>query len=141
MEDPPDSEEHAPGPSLARSVPEKWTIWSDEALGRLFILVQGLATEDKARQATRRFIELLGSRSVDVVADLNGVTGYTTAGRRVWQDCLHPVRSQLRRILVVGRDIPVLVRMGASVVAAFTGIPIRFFRTYADLAQMDASEP
>lgn len=120
---------------------EKWTLRYDEATGRLFIIAQGFASEDNSREAARRFLDLLGSRTVDLVVDLDRMTGYTTAARQVWQHCFRPVRSQLRRMLVVGRDIPGLVRMGASVVAAFAGIPIRFFPTVESMDGRATSDP
>jgi len=117
---------------------EKWILRYDAATERIVIIAHGFATEQKSRQAGQRFVELLGVRHVDLVVDLDAMTGYTTEARRAWQECFYPVRAQLRRMLIVGRDIPVMIRMGATVVAAFSGIPVRYYPT---LESLDAARP
>lgn len=117
-------------PAPASNVEEKWTLRYEATTRRLYIIARGFATEQKSKAATETFIELLRTNTVDLVVDLDAMTGYTSEARRTWQECFYPVRRQLRRMLVVGRDIPAIIRMGASVVAAFNGIPIRFFKSF-----------
>jgi hypothetical protein len=115
---------------------EKWTLRIDAVNGRLFIVAEGFATEEKSKEAAERFIKLLGSQTVDLVVDLGKMTGYTSGARRAWQECFYPVRTQLRGMQVVGSNVPAMVRMGATVVAAVSGIPISF---YASLEALDAA--
>jgi hypothetical protein len=114
-------------------VEESYTLTYQAETRRMLVVVTGFATGEKSKKACAEFIELLGKKKVDFVADLDKVTGYESDARQVWQECLRSVRSQIGYILVVGRKIPPMVRMAATVVAAFTGVPIRFFPTYAEL--------
>jgi len=112
---------------------EKWTLRRHAAKNRVFIIAEGFATEEKSKDAAKEFIELLGSSTVDLVVDLGKMTGYTSGARRAWQDCFYPVRKQLKRMLVVGSNVPAMVRMGATVVAAVIGVPISFYGTVDEL--------
>jgi hypothetical protein len=114
-------------------VDEKWTLRHDAVKQRLFIIAEGFATEERSYAAAREFIELLGSHTVDLVVDLGKMTGYTSGARRAWQESFYPVRKQLRRMQVIGNQVPAMVRMGATVVAAVVGIPISFYRTMTEL--------
>lgn len=98
----------------------------------MFITAYGFATEGKSRLAAAEFRRLLGSQSVELVVELDAMTGYTSEARRVWQDTFSPVRSQLSRMLVIGTKVPAMVRMGATVVAAVSGIRIAYFGTLAE---------
>jgi hypothetical protein len=112
---------------------EKWTLRYHAATQRLFIIAEGYATEEKSVAAAAEFKNLLASNTVDVVVDLDKMTGYTTGARRTWQECFTPLRKQLRRLIVVGTQVPTMVRMGATVVAAVVGIPISFYKTLDEL--------
>jgi hypothetical protein len=111
---------------------EKWTFRYDDANQRLLVVVEGFGTKEKAREASVEFKRLLGARHLDVVFDLEKLTGYSSAARRLWQDCLVPLRHQVARLVVVGK-ITSLVRMGATVAGAVTGIRVVFFRTLNDV--------
>jgi hypothetical protein len=117
---------------MSPAVEESWTIRLDEPKRRLFIIAKGYATESKSADAAKLFITALGSRSVDVIVDLGQMTGYTSGARQAWQMSMYSVRSQMLRMIVIGERVPKLVRMGATVVAAFIGVPIRFHSTLAD---------
>jgi hypothetical protein len=112
---------------------EKWTLRIDDATRRAFIIAEGFATEEKSQAAAKEFLGLLGGKTVDLVVDLGRMTGYTSGARRTWQECFYPVRRQLKRMLVVGTNVPAMVRMGATVVAAVIGVPISFYKTMAEL--------
>jgi hypothetical protein len=112
---------------------EKWTIRIDDARRRAFIIAEGFATEEKSHEAAEEFLRLVGGKTVDLVVDLGKMTGYTSGARRTWQECFYPVRKQLKRMLVVGTNVPAMVRMGATVVAAVIGVPISFYKTMPEL--------
>jgi hypothetical protein len=114
---------------------EKWTFKYENGSSRLFITVEGHATEGKSREAIAEFTQLLGPKTVELVVDLDKMTGYDSEARRLWQECFSPLRKQLTRMLIVGRVTP-MVRMGITVVAAVASIPITFVR---DLEQMQHS--
>jgi hypothetical protein len=116
-----------------RFVEEKWTLRYQAGTQRLFIIAEGYATEEKSAAAAVEFKKLLGSNTVDVIVDLDKMTGYTTGARRTWQECFGPVKKQLRRLVVVGTQVPAMVRMGATVVAAVVGIPVSFYKTIDEL--------
>jgi hypothetical protein len=99
-------------------VEERWTVTYDPANERIQIVAEGFATAEKSKPACSRFVALLGSKTVDLVVDLDRMTGYTSEARRAWQECFYPVRAQL---------------MGATVVAAFSGIPVQFFASHEAL--------
>jgi hypothetical protein len=111
---------------------EKWTFRYDDANQRLFVAVEGFGTDEKASEASVEFKRLLGARHLEVIFDLEKLTGYSSATRRLWQDCLLPLRHQVARLVVVGKISPI-VRMGATVVGAVTGIRVVFFRTLHDV--------
>jgi hypothetical protein len=111
---------------------EKWTFQYDDANQRLLVFVEGFGTEEKAREASVEFKRLLGARHLEIVFDLEKLTGYSSGTRRLWQDCLVPLRHQVARLVVVGK-ISSIVRMGATVVGAVTGIRVVFFRTLRDV--------
>jgi len=117
-------------------VEEKWTLRYQAATQRLLIVAEGHATEEKSSGAAVEFKRLLGSNTVDVVVDLEGMTGYTTGARRTWQECFSSVRKQLRRLIVIGTNVSAMVRMGATVVAAVAGIPISFYKTLDELNEV-----
>ena len=112
---------------------ETWTLRYQAATQRLFIVAEGYATQGKSAEAAVEFKRLLGSNTVDVVVDLDGMTGYTSDARRVWQECFASVRKQLRRLIIIGTHVSAMVRMGATVVAAVAGIPISFYKTIEEL--------
>jgi hypothetical protein len=117
-------------------VEEKWTIRYGAATERLFIVVQGYATEEKSAVAAAEFKRLLASNTVDVVIDLGALTGYAPDARRTWQECFASVRKQLRRLIIIGTHVSAIARMGATVVAAVVGIPISFYKTLDELNEV-----
>jgi len=115
---------------------ERWTVRYEPASERLFITAYGHATEGKSREAAELFKSALGSKTVELVVELDEMTGYTSEARRVWQETFSPVRAQLKRMVVIGTKVPAMVRMGATVVAAVSGIRIVFFGTLAEADQV-----
>jgi hypothetical protein len=117
-------------------VEEKWTLRYQATTQRLFIIAQGYATEEKSAVAAAEFKRLLAQNTVDVVVDLDEMSGYATGARRTWQECFSSVRKQLRRLIIIGTHVSAMVRMGATVVAAVAGIPISFYKTLDELNEV-----
>ena len=85
---------------------------------------------DKAGQwsaATVRFGERIARRRqvVRVIADLSEMTGYTTEARRAWQEAFRRHRQLMRAVVFIGARSRG-IRMGAAVVGAVAGVPVRF---------------
>jgi hypothetical protein len=51
------------------------------------------------------------------------MSGYAPDARRAWQDTLAPHRTKLRNVRT--RGATTLVRMGATVVGLFLGLPVQ----------------
>lgn len=81
--------------------------------------VSALEGEDSARALLAR----VGTRQFELQLDLRETRGYESAARKAWQDALWPRRHQLTGIVVAARSA--VPRMGATMFAAFLGIPCR----------------
>lgn len=93
---------------------------------------------DKAGQwpvAIEHFAELISRRRGEtrVIADLCRMTGYETQARRAWQDAFRKHRRSMRAVIFVGAPSPG-IRMGAAVVGAVAGVPVRFVDEWAEVA-------
>lgn len=102
-----------------------------ERAGSIVITCAG---HDKVGQwpaAIAAFRELIAPRPepVRVVADLRAMRGYATEARRAWQDAFRQHRQQMLAVVFIG-GTP-LIRMGAAVVGAVAGVPVRFVDDWA----------
>lgn len=61
---------------------------------------------------------------VRVIADLRAMTGYETEARRAWQEAFRQHRQQMLAVVFIGGTPR--IRMGAAVVGAVAGVPVRF---------------
>jgi hypothetical protein len=68
-----------------------------------------------------------------VIADLSEMTGYTTEARRAWQEAFREHRGLMRAVIMVGARSS-RIRMGAAVVGAVAGVPVRFVDDWAKVA-------
>lgn len=73
--------------------------------------------------SARALLAKIGSRSFELQLDLRETRGYESGARKAWQEALWPRRGQLISIVVASRSA--VPRMGASMFAAFLGIPCR----------------
>jgi hypothetical protein len=89
----------------------------------------GLAVEEFGRCMKGR------TRAVSVIADLCQMTGYETQARRAWQDAFRQHRALMRAVIIVGARSPV-IRMGAAVVGAVAGVPVRFVKDWAEVSDL-----
>lgn len=74
-------------------------------------------------------------RVVRVIADLSEMTGYTTEARRAWQEAFRQHRHLMRAVVFVGARSRG-IRMGAAVVGAVAGVPVRFVDDWAQVAAL-----
>jgi hypothetical protein len=93
---------------------------------------------DSVYQAVRAFDAIATRRSgpFSIIADVREMTGYQSAARRAWQEIFRVHRDKIRRLVLVGAQ-SVYIRMGASVVAAFAGLPVRFVEDWAEVEAAD----
>ena len=101
----------------------------------IVITVRG---HDKARTfepVIPRFHQLARERdgSFAVIGDLREAIGYETEARVAWQEAFYEHRKRIECIVLVGNSTP-LVRMGAAVLGAFTGIPVRSVSSWPEAA-------
>jgi hypothetical protein len=89
-------------------------------------------------EAVEAFTQLMreARASVRVIADLTKMTGYEPSARRAWQGAFIPHRQRIRALILVGARSPG-IRMGAAVVAAVAGIPVRFVADWAAIPSLD----
>jgi len=77
----------------------------------------------EGEESARAFIAALGDRQLALHLDLERTRGYESGAGKAWQQALWPRRHQLREIVVASTSA--VPRMGASMFAAFLGIPCR----------------
>jgi hypothetical protein len=92
---------------------------------------------DKARgwaTAIERFGELISRRrgQTQVVGDLYQMTGYETEARRAWQQAFGTHRRAMHAVIFVGAPTRG-IRMGAAVVGAVSGVPVRFVNDWSEV--------
>jgi hypothetical protein len=75
------------------------------------------------------------TQAVSVIADLCQMTGYETEARRAWQDAFRQHRALMCAVIIVGARSPV-IRMGAAVVGAVAGVPVRFVKDWAEVSDL-----
>ena len=115
--------------SLARTLPAvKKTVegepsWDVEKRSRSRIVVtfRGQVGPEIGRESALRFLELMGSREVHLVFDVQGVGGYSNRARKHWQSALWPRRKQIASLTVASSSQ--LTKMGATMFGAFLGVP------------------
>jgi hypothetical protein len=95
---------------------------------------------DKTRafeSAIPNFHKLIGEREgpFQVVGDLRDMTGYETEARIAWQDAFYQHRKRIEALVLIGGNTP-LIKMGAAVLGALTGIPVRFVPSWSDVSQL-----
>jgi hypothetical protein len=74
-------------------------------------------------------------QEVRVLADLHEMTGYEPGARRAWQEAFREHRHLIRGVVFIGARSPV-IRMGAAVVGAVAGVPVRFVDGWADVEKL-----
>jgi hypothetical protein len=96
--------------------------WDVEDHGDRIVVRFGVhVSAEDGKQSARRFLEVMGERGVHLVLDLRETRGYESDARKAWQSALWPVRDRITRLTVASRSA--VPRMGASMFAAFLGIP------------------
>lgn len=114
---------------------QHWSV-ADSERG-IVITCRGHDKTQSFHSAVRSF-EQLGTRRSEpfaVIADLREMTGYETAARKAWQDVFRAHRQRVKLLVLVGAR-STFIRMGAAVVGAFAGIPVRFVESWRDVEQV-----
>lgn len=106
----------------------------------IVIVCRGHDKQGQVGKAVARFAELIAQRTspVSVIADLREMTGYESSARQAWQAVFRDHRSKVDCLLMVGARSRV-IRMGAAVVGAFAGIPVRFVEGWDEVLGVDRS--
>lgn len=89
------------------------------------MVFRGNLDVEGARRSSEQFVELIGDDTVQLIIDIDQMTGYTREARQVWQKTIFPCRQQISRLVFVGHA-PALVRMGASAIGLVLGVPMTF---------------
>jgi hypothetical protein len=74
-------------------------------------------------------------QEVHVIADVREMTGYETGARRAWQEAFRQHRHLMRAVVFIGARSRG-IRMGAAVVAAVAGVPVRFVDGWAEVEKL-----
>ena len=104
---------------------EHWKVTENE--GSVVITCFGHDKSGQWSAAVRAFGEHIGRRAepVRVLADLCQMTGYETDARRAWQEGFRQHRRKMKAVIFIGARSRG-IRMGAAVVGAVAGVPVRF---------------
>jgi hypothetical protein len=115
---------------------EYWKV--DDTARGVVITCRSHDRTDSVHQAVREFDAIASSRSepFSIIADVREMTGYQSLARRAWQEIFRVHRDKIRRLVLVGAQ-SVYIRMGASVVAAFAGLPVLFVEDWAEVEAVD----
>lgn len=106
----------------------------------LVIVSRGHDKSGTIAQVIDRFERLASTRTepTPLIADLRQMTGYESAVRQAWQEALARQRPKINRIVIVGAR-SAMIRMGAAVVGAYSGVPVSFVKDWNDLADVGLS--
>ena len=118
---------------------DHWSV-NDSRLG-IVITCRGHDKQRRAAAAVTQFRQVARARSgsYTVIADLCEMTGYESVSRQLWQEAFRAERMRIRLLVLVGAQ-STFIRMGASVVGAFAGVPVRFVDSWDDVEEA-AREP
>ncbi len=111
---------------------EYWKV-TDSPLG-IVITCRGHDRLQTVMAAVSAFHTLVASRQgpFQIIADLQGMTGYETESRKAWQEAFGKHRSRIDALVLVGAR-SALIRMGAATVGALAGIPVKFVSSWDDV--------
>jgi hypothetical protein len=123
-----------------REAMEYWKV--DQTRQGIVITCRGNDRTDSVQRAVQDFDALAKKRSDSfaIIADVREMTGYQSPARRAWQEILRVHRAKIQRLVMVGAR-SVYIRMGASVVAAFAGVPVRFVDDWAGVEALERESP
>ncbi len=115
---------------------EHWKVTENE--GSVVITCFG---HDKAGgwpAAVRAFGDCISRRAepVRVLADLCQMTGYETEARRAWQEGFRQHRRRMKAVVFIGARSRG-IRMGAAVVGAVAGVPVRFVDEWSQVESVE----
>jgi hypothetical protein len=111
---------------------EHWKI--TETADNIVISCSGHDMGGKYAAAATKFAGCVARRSgmFRVIADLREMTGYESAARRAWQEAFQKHRRLMSAVVIVGAPSRG-IRMGAAVVAAVAGVPVRFVNDWSEI--------
>jgi hypothetical protein len=111
---------------------DHWKVTENE--DSIVITCSGHDKSEKYVAAVRKFDLCVARRSsaFRVIADLREMTGYESAARRAWQQSFRDGRRLMRTVVFVGAK-STGIRMGAAVVGAVAGVPVRFVDDWSEI--------
>jgi hypothetical protein len=111
---------------------EHWKI--TENADSIIITCSGHDKSEKYVAAVRTFELRVARRAAAfrVIADLREMTGYESAARQAWQQAFRESRRLMRTVVFVGAQ-STGIRMGAAVVGAVAGVPVRFVDDWSEI--------
>ena len=87
----------------------------------IWVVYAGKMTQADGREASSKFVRLMGEDEVHFVADFYHLDTYVSETRTAWQRNLLPHRHKLKSISFCSRRV--LVRMGATAFSMLMGVP------------------
>ena len=105
-----------------------------ETTDSIVITCSGHDKSGKYAAAATKFEACVEGRpeTFSVIADLREMTGYESAARRAWQEAFRRHRRVMEAVVVVGAP-STGIRMGAAVVGAVAGVPVRFVNDWSEI--------
>jgi hypothetical protein len=127
----------APAP-LATAVEAYWKVTDGEQ--GIVITCHGHDKAGTVLHAVQGFEGFVAKRegSFLVIADLRKMTGYESESRVAWQQVFRQHRKRMRALILVGAPSKG-IRMGAAVVGAVAGVPVRFVEAWSEVESAAAS--
>jgi hypothetical protein len=111
---------------------DHWKITENE--DGIIIACSGHDKSEKYLAAVRKFELCVARRprAFRVIADLREMTGYESAARQAWQQAFRVSRRLMSTVVFVGAQ-STRIRMGAAVVGAVAGVPVRFVDDWSEI--------
>lgn len=108
---------------------------------KIIFSVTGTHTTEAAEEATKYVLVLVEEIQgpVEFVADLRHITGFTSEGRRFWQDAFKKAQGRIKLITLVQGSS--LARMTASAVGLYAGLKVRSVDTLEEALDPRADPP
>lgn len=98
-----------------------WSV-SRNARGAVVVVFAGQIDASVGRASVAAVLAELEAGPVELIFDVRGCSGYTSAARIAWQEALMPRRAQIRSIAVVSSSA--LMRLGATMLGLALGVDV-----------------
>ena len=101
-----------------------WSLKRQENPDRILVRFTGRLTTAEGQASIAALADALKHDPAIVEWDIRAMEGYESGARSAWQTGLWPIRDRFQGLTIRGGSA--LVRLGASTLALFLGVPFSF---------------